>query len=85
MIYIGKFIQQTTQAIIPPRRKRKVNAFLLQKKTLSKLIRKALLTEISLEYNFDKMIKTISGLSISELQLLAPQDLLVNVFLSPIK
>lgn len=72
MIYIGKFIQQTTQAIIPPRRKRKVNSFLLQKKTLSKLIRKALLTEISFEYNFDKMIKPISGLSISEFQQKVP-------------
>jgi hypothetical protein len=68
MIYIGKFIQQTTQAIIPPRRKRKVNALLLQKKTLSKLIRKSLLTEISFEYNFDKMIKPISGISIREFQ-----------------
>lgn len=72
MIYIGKFIQQTKQAIIPPRRKRKVNAFLMQKKTLSKLIRRALLTEISFEYNFDKIIKPISGLSIIEFQRRVP-------------
>lgn len=71
MIYIGKFIQQTTQAIIPPR-KRKQNAFLMQKRTLSKLIRKALLTEISFEYNFDKMLKPISGISISEFQKMVP-------------
>jgi hypothetical protein len=68
MIYIGKFIQQTTQAIIPPRRKRKVDALLVQKRILAKLIRKALLTEISFEYNFEKMIKPISGISISEFQ-----------------
>ena len=72
MIYIGKFIQQTTQAIIPPRRKRKVDPLLLQKRTLSKLIRKALLTEISFEYNFEKMIKPITGLSLSEFQQKVP-------------
>jgi hypothetical protein len=68
MIYIGKLIQQTTQGIIPTRKNRRVNTSLMQKKTLSKLIRKALLTEISFEYDFDRMIKPVSGLSISEFQ-----------------
>ena len=72
MIYIGKFIQQTTQAIIPPRSNRKVNALVLQKRTLTKLVRKALLTEFSFEYNFEKMIKPISGISISEFQQKVP-------------
>ena len=72
MIYIGKFIQQTTQAIIPPRSNRKVNALVLQKRTLSKLVRKALLTEISFEYNFQKMMNPILGISISEFQQKVP-------------
>ncbi len=72
MIYIGKFIQQTTKAIIPPRQKRRVDPLLLQKRTLAKLIRKALLTEISFEYDFEKMIKPISGISISEFQKKVP-------------
>jgi len=68
MIYIGKFIQQTTQAIIPPVRKRPVNALQIQKKTLSKLIRKSLLTEISFEYNFDKILKSNVGDLIGKFQ-----------------
>jgi hypothetical protein len=68
MIYIGKFIQQTTNAILPVRSRRREIPINLQKKVLSKLVRRALLTEISFEYNFEKFFKPLSGISISEFQ-----------------
>jgi hypothetical protein len=67
MIYIGKIIQQTTKGIISVR-KRSSNPLILQKKVLTKLLRKAMLTEISFSYDFEKMLKPITGLSIEEFQ-----------------
>jgi hypothetical protein len=67
MIYIGKIIQQTTKRIIPVK-KRLINPLILQKKVLIKLLRKAMLTEISFSYDFEKMLKPITGISIEEFQ-----------------
>ena len=72
MIYIGKIIQQTTRAIIPARKTRRINALLTQKKVLTRLIRKASITELGFQYSFDKLIKPISGVSISAFQRQVP-------------
>ena len=72
MIYIGKIIQQTTRAIIPVRKTRRINALLTQKKVLTRLIRKASITELGFQYSFDKLIKPISGVSISAFQRQVP-------------